>query len=153
MLRKIDEHFAVAPQITAAEVAAIKGTGYAEIINNRPEDEEAGQPSGAAIAAAADAAGIAYRAIPVTHAGFSSAQIEAMAQALTAPAGPVLAYCRSGTRSVHLWALARARLGDDPVELVAKAGTAGYDISGVRPMLDTLYQAALEAAAGETPAA
>jgi uncharacterized protein (TIGR01244 family) len=138
MIRKIDDHVAVAPQIGPAEVLAIARAGYAEIVNNRPDDEEPGQPTGAEIAAAAAAAGIAYRAIPVTHAGFSAPQVEAMAQALTAAAGPVLAFCRSGTRSAHLWALARARMGDDPATLVGKAAIAGYDLSGIRAMLDTL---------------
>ena len=50
----------------------------------------------------------------------------------------MLAYCRSGTRSAHLWALARARMGDDPVVLTAKAAGAGYDVGGIRAMLDTL---------------
>ncbi len=138
MIRKIDDHVSVAPQISADEVAAIAKAGYAEIVNNRPDDEEAGQPSGAEIAAAAEAAGIAYRAIPVTHAGFSGNQVEAMASALTAAAGPVLAFCRSGTRSAHLWALARARMGEDPQMLSDKAAGAGYDIGGIRAMLDTL---------------
>ena len=138
MIRRIDDHIAVAPQISEQEVAAIAQAGYVEIINNRPDDEEPGQPSGAAIEAAALAAGLAYRAIPVTHAGFSTNQVEAMASAITAASGPVLAFCRSGTRSAHLWALARARLGDDPALLTAKAAQAGYDISGIRTMLDTL---------------
>ena len=138
MIRKIDDHVSVAPQISAAEVVAIAKAGFAEIVNNRPDDEEPGQPSGAEIAAAAEEAGIAYRAVPVTHAGFSGSQVEAMASALTAAGGPVLAFCRSGTRSAHLWALARARLGDDPGSLVTKAASAGYDLSGIRAMLDTL---------------
>ncbi|MES2339789.1 MAG: TIGR01244 family sulfur transferase [Pseudomonadota bacterium] len=142
MIRKIDDHTSVAPQISPEEVVAIAKAGYAEIVNNRPDDEEPGQPSGAEIAAAAEAAGIAYRAIPVTHAGFSGAQVEAMANALTAAAGPVLAFCRSGTRSAHLWALARARMGDDPQTLTDKAAGAGYDIGGIRPMLDTLVSGA-----------
>jgi uncharacterized protein (TIGR01244 family) len=138
MLRKIDDHFSVAPQISAREVIEAAHAGFAAIINNRPDGEEPGQPTGAEIAAAAGTAGITYRAIPVTHSGFSSNQVEAMAQALAASAGPVLAYCRSGTRSVHIWALARARMGDDPTTLTAKAQAAGYDISGIRAMLDTL---------------
>lgn len=141
MIRKIDDHMSVAPQISPEEVAAIARAGYAEIVNNRPDDEEPGQPTGAEIAAAAERAGIAYRAIPVTHAGFSGNQVEAMASALTAAAGPVLAFCRSGTRSAHLWALARARMGDDPATLVSKAASAGYDVSGIRAMLDTLAAA------------
>ena len=142
MIRKIDDHTSVAPQISPEEVAAIAKAGFAEIVNNRPDDEEPGQPSGAEIAAAAAEAGIAYRAIPVGHSGFSGNQVEAMAQALTAASGPVLAFCRSGTRSAHLWALARARMGDDPAVLTAKAAGAGYDIGGIRAMLDTLVSGA-----------
>jgi uncharacterized protein (TIGR01244 family) len=142
MIRRIDEHSAVAPQITPFEIAAIAQAGYAEVINNRPDDEEPGQPSGAAIAAACAQAGVTYRAIPVTHAGFSANQVEAMANAINAAAGPVLAFCRSGTRSAHLWALARARMGDEPAVLVAQAAQAGYDISGVRVMLDAYAAAA-----------
>jgi len=138
MIRTIDDHVAVAPQITPEEVAALAAAGFTEIVNNRPDDEEPGQPSGAEIAAAAREAGIGYRAIPVTHAGFSANQVEAMASALASSSGSVLAYCRSGTRSAHLWALARARMGDDPATLVAQAAAAGYDIGGVRAMLDTL---------------
>ena len=52
--------------------------------------------------------------------------------------GPVLAYCRSGTRSTNLWALARARAGDDPAALCASAAAAGYDLSGIRATLDML---------------
>lgn len=142
MIRRIDDHVSVAPQITAAEVAEAAHAGFVEIVNNRPDDEEGGQPSGAEIAAAAAAAGIAYRAIPVTQAGFSAHQVEAMASALTSAAGPVLAYCRSGTRSTNLWALARARMGDAPDVLIAKAAIAGYDLNGIRPLLDQLAAAA-----------
>jgi len=85
--------------------------------------------------AAADAAGLGYAAIPITHAGFSEDQVVAMGQALAAAPGPVLAFCRSGTRSTLIWALARARAGDAPAELSAKAAAAGYDLSPIRPLL------------------
>ncbi len=52
--------------------------------------------------------------------------------------GPVLAFCRSGTRSCNLWALASASRGGDPDALTAKAAGAGYDIAGIRPLLDAL---------------
>ena len=138
MIRPINDSVAVAPQITPEDIAAIKAAGYVAIVNNRPDDEEAGQPSGEAIRAAAQAAGLAYTAIPVTQAGFSHAQLDAMAQALFAADGPVLAFCRSGTRSCNLWALAAAKAGRNPDLLTAQAAAAGYDLSGIRPMLDTL---------------
>jgi uncharacterized protein (TIGR01244 family) len=138
MIRKIDDRISVAPQIAVEDVPGIAAAGFKAIVNNRPDDEEAGQPSGAAIAAAAAKAGLSYVAIPVTHAGFSAGQVEAMAKALAEADGPVLAYCRSGTRSCNLWALAAASAGGSPDELTGKAAGAGYDIGGIRPLLDGL---------------
>ncbi|KQN28880.1 TIGR01244 family sulfur transferase [Sphingomonas sp. Leaf38] len=138
MIRHINESISVSPQIAVEHVAEIAAAGYKMIVNNRPDDEDAGQPSGDAIRAAAEAAGLNYVAIPVTHAGFSHPQIDAMTQALTAADGPVLAYCRSGTRSCNLWALAAAKAGRNPNLLLAQAEDAGYDLRGIRPMLDAL---------------
>ncbi len=138
MIRQVNESVSVSPQIGPENVAGLAAAGFRAIINNRPDDEEPGQPSGAAIAAAATAAGMAYHAIPVTHAGFSHPQLDAMAQAMTGADGPVLAYCRSGTRSCNLWALAAAKAGRNPELLVAQAAAAGYDLTPIRPMLDAL---------------
>lgn len=137
-IRTVNDSISVAPQITPADIAAIKAAGFKAIVNNRPDDEESGQPSGAAIRAAAEDAGLAYTAVPVTHAGFSHPQIDAMTQALVDAGGPVLAYCRSGTRSCNLWALAAAKAGRNPDLLVQQAAAAGYDLSGMRPTLDAL---------------
>lgn len=139
MFRKIDDKTYASPQITLAEVAYAKALGIGLIINNRPEDESDDQVPGPDIEAAAHEAGLAYVAIPVTHAGFSMTQVEAMQQAL-AQAGdaPVLAYCRSGTRSTLLWALAQAKAGVSPDAIAAKAARAGYDIAPIRATVDML---------------
>ena len=138
MIRHINESISVAPQIAVEQVAEIAAAGFKTIVNNRPDDEDAGQPSGDAIRTAAEAAGLKYVSIPVTHSGFSHPQIDAMTQALTDSDGPVLAYCRSGTRSCNLWALAAAKAGRNPNLLLAQAEDAGYDLRGIRPMLDAL---------------
>lgn len=138
MIRKVDDSISVAPQISVEDVAAIKAAGFTGIVNNRPDEEEAGQISGDAIRAAAEAAGLTYTAIPITHAGFSYPQIAAMADVLAAAEGPVLAFCRSGTRSCNLWALAQAKNGADADALIAKGAGAGYNLDGLRPLLDQL---------------
>ncbi|ODU19695.1 MAG: TIGR01244 family protein [Sphingomonas sp. SCN 67-18] len=138
MFRRLDESILVSPQISLDQLAEAAAGGVTLVINNRPDGEDAGQPDGRAIADAAARAGMAYLAIPVTHAGFSGNQVEAMVAALDGATGPVLAYCRSGTRSTLLWALARARMGDRPDDLAAKAAGAGYDLTPIRPMLDAL---------------
>ncbi len=136
--RSLTADYSVAPQILLADVAVAKDAGFVLIVNNRPDGEEPSAPQGDDMAAAAAAAGLAYVAIPVGHSGFSHPQLDALDAALTGAAGPVLAYCRSGTRSTHLWALARARAGDDRDGLCVAAGAAGYDLSGLRPMMDAL---------------
>lgn len=137
-IRPLNESVAVSPQIAPREIPAIKAAGYTAIVNNRPDDEEPGQPSGAAIREAAEAAGLRYSEVPVTHAGFSHPQLDGMAQALAHADGPVLAYCRSGTRSCNLWALAAAKAGRNPELLERQAADAGYDLRAIRPMLDAL---------------
>ena len=135
MFRTLDPSISVFGQLEPEDVAAAKAEGFTAIINNRPDNEQPGQPAGAAIEAAAKAAGLAYVAIPVDHSGFNEGQVAAMAEALEAARGPVLAFCRSGTRSTYLWALARHKLGDDGEQLIAKAANAGYDLSAIRPVL------------------
>lgn len=138
MVRKLDDRVSVAPQITADDVDSLARSGFVTIVNNRPDGESADQPGGDSIADAARAAGLAYHAIPVTHAGIGANQVAAMAEVLKGAPGPVLAFCRSGTRSTHLWALASATLGEDPARLIADAGAAGYDITGLAPTLRQL---------------
>lgn len=139
MFRTLTDQIYVAPQITADMVAQAKAMGVTVILNNRPDDEEPGQPDGAGIEAAAQAAGIAYAAAPVTHSGFAPWQLDAMDAAIAqAGSGKLLAYCRSGTRSTLLWALSRARAGEDGDALAATAAAAGYDLSPVRQIMDAL---------------
>lgn len=137
-IRIINDSISVASQIVPEDLAEIAAAGFVALVNNRPDGEEPGQPAGDTIRVAVEAAGLAYTAIPVTQAGFSHPQIEAMAQVLVAAEGPVLAYCRSGTRSCNLWALAAAKAGRNPALLVLQAADAGYDLTGLRATLDTL---------------
>ena len=79
-----------------------------------------------------------YLAIPVTHAGFSEPQVAAMQLALEKAQGVVLAYCRTGTRSTLLWALAQARAGADLASIAGAASAAGYDVTPVREAMEAL---------------
>ncbi|MEO5707604.1 MAG: TIGR01244 family sulfur transferase [Alteraurantiacibacter sp.] len=137
--RQLSESVWASPQITLADVAAAAAAGVTVIINNRPEGESPDQVPGPDIAAAATAAGMAYYAIPVTHAGFSREQVNEMQAALSAAGGRVLAYCRSGTRSTLLWSLAEAAAGRDPQQIAEAASAAGYDVSPVQSLIDGLY--------------
>ena len=138
MFHKLTNQVWASPQISLDDVALAAKQGVRLIINNRPENESDDQTSGPQIEAAARGLGLDYISIPVTHSGFSETQVHAMAAALAKADGPVLAYCRSGTRSTLLWALAQAHAGVDPDTIASQAATAGYDIAPVRPLVDML---------------
>ena len=136
--RPLSETFLASPQILLDDLEQAKARGVTLVVNNRPDGEEPSAPQGDDIAQAAAAAGLDYIAIPIGHSGFSEVQVDQLIQALDAADGKVLGYCRSGTRSTLLWALAQAKLGTSPDAIAAAAGAAGYDVSPVRPMLDML---------------
>lgn len=138
MFTAIDSQFFAAPQISLDDVAMAREMGIGFIVNNRPDGEEPSAPQSADMEAAATAAGLGYAYIPVTHSGFSVSQLDALEQILSDTTAPVLGYCRSGTRSTLLWALTKARLGDDCDVLSDKAAQGGYDLSPVRAMMDAL---------------
>jgi len=128
--RRVTDDLSVAPQITIADVAEAARQGFQTLISNRPDGEDAGQPTAREIAAAAAEAGVSFYHIPV-RGGPTPEQVEATRQLLGDVETPVLAFCRSGTRSIVTWSLARAAAGDDRAELAALGRAAGYDLSGV----------------------
>ncbi len=138
MIIRVTDAVSVAPQIAPGDCAGLAAQGFTAVVNNRPDGEQPGQPACDAMRAAAAAAGLRYAAIPVDHSGFSMAQVDAMVAELAASAGPLLAFCRSGTRSCNLWALAEAKRGGDPDAIVAAAEAAGYAIAGLTPILRQL---------------
>jgi len=129
-IRRVTPDLAVSPQIAPEEIEAVKAAGFASIICNRPDGESLDQPAFAEVEAAAHAAGLTTLFLPVAGGGMSQAHVEAMAKAWPDLPKPVLAYCRSGTRSITLWALSQLGSVDREV-LVAAARNAGYDLSQV----------------------
>ena len=130
-IRTVSDAFAVAPQITPADMGEIAARGFKLVINNRPDGEGPGQPSSDEMAAAAQAAGLDYIHIPVVG-GPQRAQVDAVYEAVKAADGPVFAFCRSGTRSIVTWSLGQALAGDRSREDLIRMGRdAGYDLSSV----------------------
>ena len=130
-IRQVTEDFAVAPQISPEDMAEAAKMGFVLVINNRPDGEAPDQPDSAEMAAAAEAAGLAYAHIPV-RGGPTPDQVEAVAEAIDEAKGPVLAFCRSGTRSIITWSLGQAASGARPKDELIKLGAgAGYDLSSV----------------------
>lgn len=109
--RQISEDYSVSGQITSDEIAAIKAAGFKSVICNRPDNEQAGQPSAGEIKAAAEAAGLAFRYIPVVSGQITGDNVKDQARALSELEGPVFAYCRSGARCTNLYGLIQQSKG------------------------------------------
>jgi len=133
-IRKLTDQISVSPQILPGEMVDLEAAGFRSVINNRPDGEADDQPASAEMEQAAAANGLAYRHIPVVPGQYEPALIETMAQALDELPPPVLAFCRTGTRSTTLWALQAARATDADA-IVKAAGDAGYDIAALAPRL------------------
>ena len=124
----------VAGRLDPEDIEALAQAGVRTIINNRPDGEDPGQLPAAAAKKLAEAHGIAYHHIPITAASLTKGDVDMFAAALRGAAQPVVAHCRSGTRSTLLWALTRLREGADPLALITEAAHHGIDIAAL-PMV------------------
>jgi sulfide:quinone oxidoreductase len=135
-IRTLSPEFAVSPQIGVADVGVAAAQGYRAIVCNRPDGEGDDQTPAALIRQAAADHGLGFAEVPIRSGGASEADVAAFAQALDTLPQPILAYCRTGTRSATLWSLAKApRLSADAI-LKAASG-AGYDLAALRPRLES----------------
>lgn len=135
MIRQLDERMLVGGQVAPDDVADLKAQGVTMLVNNRPDNEDDGQPLSTDIEAAARAAGLEYRHIPIRY-GIGPSDVEAMRDAMRATGdGKLLAFCRSGNRSTLAWAVARAEDGAEPDELHRLANEAGFNLGPVSHLL------------------
>ena len=134
-VKALSPNVSVSPQISVEEAAAAGESGFRSIICNRPDGEAPGQPSWAEIEAAAQAAGLETRHIPVSGNAIDQAAISEFAQALETMPKPVLAYCRSGQRSAVLWALSNnGSLTSE--ERIRTGKRAGFDFEPLRARME-----------------
>jgi uncharacterized protein (TIGR01244 family) len=125
--KTVTPEFAVAPQIQPNDIETIKNLGYVAIINNRPDDETPDQPATGSLAKMASEAGLQYYDIPIRSGTLSAEAIDETRNTINSIDGPVFAFCRSGTRSITLWAL--AQIGQkDGQEILSAVASAGYDL-------------------------
>ena len=107
-IRPLDEALSASPQIAPEDLPAIAAQGFRSVISNRPDGEEPGQPSAEALRQAAEAAGLAFAHVPVVGGAISDQDVADFREALADLPQPVFGFCRTGTRTTSLWALANA---------------------------------------------
>lgn len=138
-IKRLTPFLSVAAQLQPTDMALLAGSGFRCVINNRPDNEGEGQPNSEAIRQAAEASGLEYHHLPVISGQISDADVDAFRALLGRIKGPALAFCRTGTRSASLWALAEAH-HLDPQVLLQTARQADYDLSGLLPRLEQYWQ-------------
>ncbi len=136
-IRTLTPTFAVSPQIDPTDMPDIVAAGFKCIICNRPDEEVPTSHQAHAMQIAAEAAGLSFVRIPVTHQGLSMEMITEQGAATDAHEGPYLAYCASGTRSSILWSLTQAgQMATD--DILAATQAAGYELGGLRGQIDAI---------------
>lgn len=134
-LRFVAPDLSVTAQIGAADVGVAASKGFRSIIINRPDGEGDNQTPSEEILAAASRQGLQARYLPVEGGKVTDANAAEFRSAMEDLPAPVLAYCRTGTRSMTLWALSQAgHLSTEAILETAKR--AGYDLEALRPRLD-----------------
>ncbi len=139
-IRQITPTYFVAPQIDPGDMNAIAAAGITTVICNRPDEEVPPPFQADALEAAAQAAGLVFYRLPLTHQTMTPPNVAAHMDHINASKGPVLAYCASGTRSTIVWCLGQAgEMATDDILSAAQAG--GYELSNMRPTLDAIADA------------
>ncbi|MBA5778880.1 TIGR01244 family phosphatase [Stappia sp. F7233] len=133
-IRRLTATLSVAPQVQAEDMAELAALGFKTVICNRPDGEDAGQPSADAVRDAALAAGLAYHHQPVISGGVTEDDGVAFGELMSQVEKPVLAYCRTGTRCTALWAISQAE-SQPAQDILDTALEAGYQLEGLRPLL------------------
>ncbi|MFC3874629.1 TIGR01244 family sulfur transferase [Neisseria musculi] len=135
-IRKLAEGLYIAPQLTQADAADAAALGIRSVICNRPDGEADNQPDFNQVRQWLADAGITNTAHQPVTAPAINGQDAARFQALISQAEkPVLAYCRTGTRSALLWAYHQVQNGLPAAQAVAAVKQAGVDLSSFEPRL------------------
>ena len=138
-IRHITPDYAVAPQISPDDMAHLAEAGFTTVINNRPDAEVTDDIACSKMRAAAEAAGLAYEPNPVVNGGLTMEMVDRQGEICANAAGPVFAYCRSGTRSSITWALSQAGKRPTP-DILADLAQAGYPQPMLGPQIEVLAQ-------------
>ncbi|MCA8881608.1 MAG: TIGR01244 family phosphatase [Rhodobacteraceae bacterium] len=140
-IKRLSPDYAVTPQVTPADVAAIRDAGFATVICNRPDGEIPPDLQAASMRREVEQAGLAFVLNPVIPGRFTGENLAIQQEAMATATGPVLAYCASGNRSALVWSMLKVQdLGVDGVLAATRA--AGYDHSPFRAQFKAIAEGA-----------
>jgi sulfide:quinone oxidoreductase len=141
-IARLTPFLSVSPQVAETDLGIIAAQGFKSIICNRQDAESEDQPTSGDLASAARRSGLDFRHLPVISGKVSDDDVTDFTSALSELQGPVLAFCRTGTRSATLWALSEAH-HLTPEAILAATSAAGYELESLRPRLEVRWRTGL----------
>lgn len=133
-IKVITSDLSVSAQLQVQDLGIAASQGFKSIIYLRPDGESDDQPAREELQAAAEANGLQWAWISVVSGKITDENVADFAKYLDDLPGPVLSFCRTGTRAATLWALGQAgKMSSDSILLATLA--AGYDLSALKERL------------------
>ena len=140
-IHKLTDSLYIAPQLTEADVQEAVRLGIQTVICNRPDGEEEGQPSFETVKEWLHQYGIEHVVyMPMVMEHINDADLQHFQETVAKSPAPILAYCRTGTRSAMMWALNQAKRGVEVNSLIRAADLAGINLEPHRERLNAVYQ-------------
>jgi sulfide:quinone oxidoreductase len=136
-MKKVSDNYYVSSQISEKDLDSLKNEGFSLVVCNRPNGEEENQIDFELIQKGCESIGLTFINLPMIPGDLQSELILETKKILDKNQ-KTLAYCRTGTRCINLWAC--ANVFKEKVDETIKMGTeAGYDLDHLRPMLDAIH--------------
>lgn len=133
-LKQVDQEFWIADQIGPQDIEHIALKGIKTILCNRPDEEGFEQPNIIKIHKAALQYGIRVEYLPVERGQMNDDQVIAFKRLYKKSQKPLLAFCRSGTRSISLWAL--SQVAEQTIEqMLLTSQSLGYNLQELVPYI------------------
>lgn len=138
-VKSLIKDISVTEQLEPKAIEHLRNSGFATIIDLRPDGEARDQPSSAEIAVAVQARHMTFSYVPVPHGDISDEAVIALAGAIANSPKPILLYCRSGRRAARTWSLVEASRsgGMDSAAILAAVGAAGQSADDLRDAITT----------------
>jgi len=138
--KAITPQFSVAGALVPGDIAKFAKMGFKTIVGNLPDDEVKNAFTSAMAKTEALAFGLRYIHMPANGATVTDLNvINQFANVLADADQPVIAHCRTGTRSAILYGLVAART-TQPATVLKQLDDIGFDLDFLEEEFDDQYE-------------
>ncbi len=138
-MKEVTKNYFVSSQIEVNDVELLKNKGFEIVVCNRPDGEEPDQPDFKSINEECSKLGIKFCNYPLSPGDLNLERVLETKEIIEEDK-KTLAYCRTGTRCITLWACAEVA-NKEIEEILEISEEAGYDLSHMEEILSSLKAA------------